>query len=77
MEAIKQYASIQNGRIILDIPDSFKASHVEVIILPVEKEPEKRKQLKSEKRKLGLLEGKASFKMKDGFQMTDEELLKS
>lgn len=77
MESIKQYASIQNGRIILNIPDTFKASNVEVIILPVENETEKSGEPKSVKRKLGILEGKASYKINDDFKMTDEELLKS
>jgi antitoxin (DNA-binding transcriptional repressor) of toxin-antitoxin stability system len=35
------------------------------------------KKYKTKKRKLGILEGKASFKFKKGFKMTDEEFLAS
>jgi antitoxin (DNA-binding transcriptional repressor) of toxin-antitoxin stability system len=35
------------------------------------------KYLKQKKFKLGLLEGKASFKIHEGFKMIDEEFLKS
>jgi len=35
------------------------------------------KYLKQKKFKWGLLEGKASFKIHEGFKMTDEEFLKS
>jgi len=40
------------------------------VISPYKKE-------KAQKRKLGILEGKGSFKILPGFKMTDEELLNS
>lgn len=36
-----------------------------------------KKQVQTNRIKLGLLEGKASFKIKKGFKVTDEEFLKS
>jgi len=36
-----------------------------------------KKYMKGNKFKMGLLEGKASFKILNGFKMTDEEFLKS
>ena len=38
MQAIRQYAEVENGSLHLRLPDDFTGKKVEVIILPIEKE---------------------------------------
>ncbi|HQB62286.1 MAG TPA: prevent-host-death protein, partial [Spirochaetota bacterium] len=62
----KVIKDIENGE---EIIVEFGKSHKKIAILV----PYQKYNLK--KRKIGILEGKASFKMKDDFKMTTEELL--
>ncbi len=62
----KVIKDIENGE---EIIVEFGKSHKKIAILV----PYQKYNLK--KRNIGILEGKASFKMKDDFKMTTEELL--
>jgi hypothetical protein len=74
MIAIREYAVVKNGRIVLKLPESFEQMEVEVIVLAKE-EKTNRLSEQSMKRPLGILKGKARCVIKDDFEMTDEELL--
>jgi len=39
MEAIRQILDVKNNSLIISLPDGFKATKVEVIVLPVEEKP--------------------------------------
>jgi len=71
MQAIREYVTVKNRQIILDLPEIFDGMNVEVIILPIDisaRHPVKKT------RNIGILKGKAGFTVKDDFKMTDEEL---
>ncbi len=73
MIAIREYAVVKNGRIVLNLPESFDQMEVEVIVLVNEEIPN-RVSGQPMKRPLGVLKGKAGFVFRDDFEMTDEEL---
>ena len=64
---LKILEQVQNGEEII-IKNAQNQEGIAVII------PYK-KYLKKQERTLGILKGKASYQMRDDFQMTDEELL--
>ena len=39
MEAIRQILDVKNNSLKISLPDDFKASKVEVIVLPIEEKP--------------------------------------
>jgi len=71
MQAIREYVTVKNRQIILDLPEIFDGMNVEVIILPgdISAAPSEKKI-----RRIGILKGKADFRIKADFKMTDEEL---
>ena len=58
---------VKNGEEILIKGDQNKENFAAIILF--------KKYQGKENRKLGILKGKASYKIKDNFKMTDEELL--
>ncbi len=69
MQAIREYVTVKNRQIVLDLPETFDNMDVEVIVLPgnISAKPPGKKT-----RRLGILKGKADFTIKDDFKMTDE-----
>lgn len=76
-EAIKNILNIleqvQQGEEII-IKSASNQENVAVII-PFDKYQKKKKSRKKQERPLGILKGKASYKIKEDFKITDEELL--
>ena len=66
---------VQNGEEI--IIKSVKNQENVAVIIPYEqyKQYLHKQHLQKRERPLGILKGKASYKIKDGFKITDEELL--
>ena len=44
MQALRNIYTVKNNRITIDLPDFFKYSAVEIIILPIEKAEEQKKE---------------------------------
>ena len=75
MQAIREYAVVRDGQVVLNLPSHFSFSEVEVIVLPgygaeVRNAPSERKN-----RRPGILKGKADCVIRDDFKLTDGELL--
>jgi thiamine pyrophosphate-dependent acetolactate synthase large subunit-like protein len=48
MQAIRQYANVENGYVHIKLPPDFSEKEVEVIILALEKKPQPQKQITEE-----------------------------
>ena len=77
MQAIREYAVVRNGQVVLNLPEYFELSEVEIIVLP--KYEAEARSVSSEKktRPLGILRGKADCIIKEDFKLTDEEFLEN
>jgi prevent-host-death family protein len=70
---LKILKRVQSGEEI--VIKNIKTQENMAVIVPYEKYQTKENSQKKQERVLGLLKGQASYKMKEGFQITDEELL--
>lgn len=75
MQAIREYAVVRNRQIVLNLPEYFEESEVEVIILPICRAEVCNTLSEKKSRTLGILKGKADYTIKDDFKLTDEEFL--
>ncbi len=66
---------MKNGQLILNLPEYFEQSEVEVIVKPTCRSEVRNTLSEKKPRPLGILKGKADYTVKDDFKMTDEEFL--
>ncbi|KPA15907.1 hypothetical protein MHK_003892 [Candidatus Magnetomorum sp. HK-1] len=72
MNVIREYAFVSNSHVELTLPEFFNNSEVEITISP---KRHINKISNTKKRPLGLLKGKANFKIHGNFSITDNELI--
>ncbi len=70
---LKILEMVQNGEEI--VIKSLKTQENVAVIVPYKKYQKKRNSKKRQERPLGILKGKASYRIKEDFKITDEELL--
>ncbi len=75
MQAIREYAVVKNRQLVLNLPEYFEESEVEVIVLPICRAEVRNTLSEKKARTLGILKGKADYTIKDDFKLTDEEFL--
>ncbi|HHC24241.1 MAG TPA: hypothetical protein ENK58_02325 [Desulfobacterales bacterium] len=77
MQAIREYAVVKNGQLVLNLPRYFEQSEVEVIVLQ-KYGPEVCNAFAEKKSyQMGILKGKTDYAVKDGFKLTDETFLRN
>ena len=72
---MREYAIVRNGQLVLNLPEYFEQSEVEVIVLPKYGAEVRSAFSEKKTRRLGILKGKADCVIKDDFKLTDEEFL--
>ena len=79
IQTIRESVYIRNCHVELTLPEYLNNSEVEITIKPTKvytkRINESNSKLIITKRPLGLLKGKASYRIHDDFSITDEELI--
>jgi antitoxin (DNA-binding transcriptional repressor) of toxin-antitoxin stability system len=70
---LKILEMVQSGEEI--VIKNIKTQENVAVIIPYKKYQKKNNLKKKQERQLGILKGKASFKVRENFKITDEELL--
>ncbi|MDM8525033.1 hypothetical protein QUF80_16810 [Desulfococcaceae bacterium HSG8] len=72
---IRKYTVVKNGQLVLNLPEYFEQSEVEVIVLPKHGADFRNAFSEKKTKRLGILKGKAGYAIRDDFKLTDEEFL--